>query len=106
MNELNIYDNFNYKKILKEVNLYFNGYYKWYNAKTVFAPKEGKYTLSIDKWNIRICYWDENSPEGIKTKELIKKFVNLYFSKNTAFIVHYGNCDFLKDYHNVEIILR
>lgn len=33
MNELNIYKKFNYNKLLKISNLYFNTNYKWYNKK-------------------------------------------------------------------------
>lgn len=95
MNELNIYKKFNYKRILKIANLYFNNNYKWYNAKTVFAPQNGGYTISLNKYNIRICYWLGDTIEEEKSKEIIKEFILEILNSENTNIICYGDCDIL-----------
>ena len=95
MNELNIYKKFSYKKTLKTANLYFNNNYKWYNKKTVFAPQNGRYTISLNKYNVRICYWFNNTQEDKKTKEMIKNFILDILNNENTNIICSGECDLL-----------
>lgn len=96
MNELNIYKNFNYRKLRKLANTYFNEHYKWYNARTVFASREALYTVSISRKNIRICYWDEQSERGDGVKEILREFLSLVFHNERIDVVYTGNCDILE----------
>lgn len=103
VNVLNIYDSFNYKQLLKIANLHFNGCYKWYNAKTVFAPRDGTYTVSINKWCVRVCYWYEDTPDGEKAKESLKEFIDEVLKENTATVVcNSSKCDLVNDFYFVQ----
>jgi hypothetical protein len=104
MNELNIYTHFNYRKLRKKANLYFDKKYVWYYPHTVFAPKHGKFTLSLGKNSIRICYWDEDTEEGKAAKEYIKQFIEDNFSHKTIGITYIGKCDIIKDFDNIKTI--
>lgn len=104
MNELNIYTNFNYRKILKSANLLFDGRYIHCHAKTVFAPKNGTFSISLTRWNIRICYWNENTEQGMQEKNLIKKFIEENFSDKTIGITCLGPCDILNDLGSVRVM--
>lgn len=97
MNELNIYKKFNYKKLLKTTNFYFGQKYKWYNYKTVYAPQNGNYTISFNKYNIRICYWADDTDESKKIKAKLKKFVDDILQKEKTSIFCIGECDILND---------
>lgn len=98
MNELNIYKKFDYNKLLKISNLYFNNKYKWYNKKTVFAPEKGIYTVSISKYNVRICYWTDTSAEFEKDYLLIKKYLSEILDNQKTNIVCYGECNILDSF--------
>lgn len=95
MNELNIYTKFNYKKIVKNANIFFDNNYNQLKYKTVFANKDDTFTVSIYKHSIRICYWNENTEKGNQSKILLKKFLVNNFSGNTLIISTYGNCDII-----------
>lgn len=95
MNELNIYKNFNYRKLLRTANIYFNSNCKWYNKKTVFAPEDGNYTISINRYNIRICYWTDNSIESEKIKVKLKDFLLTVLENKKTKVICSGECDIL-----------
>lgn len=96
MNELNIYRNFNYRELRKLANIYFNGHYKWYNARTVFASQKAQYTVSINKNNIRICYCDGQSEQEKSVKEILRKFLLLVFHNESIDVIYTDNCDILE----------
>lgn len=98
MNELNIYKKFNYNRLLKISNLYFNSNYKWYSKKTVFAPEKGKYTVSISKYNVRICYWVDSHAEFEKDYLLIKRYLFEIFENQKTNVVCSGECNILDDF--------
>ncbi len=98
MNELNIYKKFNYNKLLKISNLYFNTNYKWYNKKTVFAPERGRYTVSISRYNVRICYWNDTSTEFEKDYSLIKKYLFEILENQKTNIICLGECNILDNF--------
>lgn len=102
MNELNIYADFNYRKILKNANLLFDGHYFHCHAKTIFAPKNGTFSISLNKWNIRICYWNEHTEQGAKAKALIIKFIEENFSNKTIGVTCFGSCDILNELDSVK----
>ena len=77
--------------------MYFNDGYRWYNAKTVFAPQNGGYTVSLNKYNVRICYRLGNTKEEEKSKEVIKRFILEILDKENTNIVCSGDCDVLND---------
>lgn len=104
MNELNIYKNFNYNKLLKISNLYFNANYKWYNKKTVFAPEKGKYTVSISKYNVRICYWSDTSTEFDKDFLLIKNYLFEILENKKTNIICFGECNILDNFTSINKI--
>lgn len=104
MVEINIYTKFNYIKIKHRANIYFNKKYKWYNSKTVFAPKYGNYLVSLKHNNIRICYWDKCYEENIKTKQLIKNFIKDNFSNQTIGIKTTGKCDIFDELKTIKTI--
>ena len=102
MNELNIYNIYNYRKLKKISNIYCDGGYKWYNAKTVFSPLQLNCTISINKNKIRICYWDEYSEKGKQTIIYIKNYI-LQISKESNDMLYYtGQGNEFKNCGNLE----
>ena len=105
MNELCIYKKLKYRQIIKRANNSFaNRKKNPFLFKTVFAQQNEAYSISIDKNLIRICYWDENSNEGISAKKKIIKFLSDSFSGETIFISKNGKCDILNDLDNIKTI--
>lgn len=104
MNELHIYKKIKYWNILKRANILFGRDCPWFMYKTVFAKKENKYTVYINKYFIRICYWDEYSEDGIFAKNLIKNFLLDNFSGETIVVSKTGKCDILNDLNNIKTI--
>lgn len=70
----------------------------------LFLQKNNTYTISINKNSIRICYWDELSKNGIKSKKLIKKFLLDNFYGETLIVSKNGDCDILKELDHIKII--
>ena len=104
MNELNIYTHYNYKRMIKKANRCFSNIYTWYNPKTVFAPETGTFSISINRYSIRICYWDIHSVQGKREIENIKKFIEETFENQTIGIKYYGNYNILSDLKSVKTI--
>lgn len=104
MNEINIYVNYNYKKVKIQANLFFNKNFNKFNAKTVFAPQEGTYSISLRKNNIRICYWEENTKHGQKNINTIKKFLTKVFKNHTIGFTFVGNTNILNSLSSIKKI--
>lgn len=105
MTQINIYTKkINYRRLLKQTNLYFENKYVWYRPLTVFAPYAGKYLVSINKGNIRLCYWDENTKEGENAKKILKKYIIDTLSNSTIGIDCSENCDFFSDINTIKTI--
>ncbi len=86
MNELNIYIKFDYEKFLTKVNNYFNDNEidrKEYK-RTVFAPEDKGYVISINRNNIYITYFNE---EGLN---IVNQFINENIV-NQVIILQYNN---------------
>lgn len=83
MNELNIYARYNYKRLIRKANLYFNKKFHWLFPQTVFAPLDGKYSIAFRKYSIHISYWDEESQQCKEEKNSLKTFLsnNVYDMK-------------------------
>lgn len=106
INELNIYTDFKYRKMIKRANLYFNNRYLWYCPKTVFAPQLGNYTISFSKRNIRICCWkkDENTEQYQRSKNILKSFIEDNLQNNIIGITFNPDCDILDLVSNIKKI--
>ena len=104
MIEINIYTKFNYTKIKKQANIFFNQNYKWYNLKTVFVVNNDTYLISLRKNNIRICYWDISGDENNSTKKLIKNFLKENFSNKTIGVTIIGKCDIFDELTTINTI--
>lgn len=104
MNEINIYAKYNYKKARKKANIYFNKKYNRLNMKTIFAPKAGTYSVSLRKNNIRICYWEENTKNGKKNIDLIKRFVEEIFHNNVIGFTFDGETNILNNLNSIKKI--
>lgn len=104
MIETNIYTyGLNYRKLIKKSNLYFAQKYNWYNPKTIFAPEKGNYLVSIQKGNIRICYWDEQTPSGIHTRFFLKKYIEANIKNVTIGLKTNDDNDFFSKLESVKI---
>lgn len=106
INELNIYTDFNYKRMIKRANLYFTKRYLWYCPKKIFAPQYGNYTISFYKRNIRICCWENNSDieQYKKTKDFIRFFIENNLKSNVVGITFNQNCNILDLVSNIKTI--
>ena len=93
MNELNIYAKYNYKKLVKQANLYFNQRYSWLKPQTVFAPYDGKFMIAIRKNNIHLSYWDEETEQGYNEKEKLKCFLQENVKNMTIFLQSSQHCE-------------
>lgn len=104
MNELYIYTKFNYKKMIKKANAFFENKHNKCKFKTVFADRDDTFTVSINKQSIRICYWDENTEKGKKTENNLKKFLINNFSGSTLVISVHGKCDIINQPNSFKTI--
>lgn len=106
VHELNLYTNYNYRKIVKRANLYFNKKYLWYSPRNIFAPQYGNYTISFYKKNIRICCWQKNddNEEYQNTKNFIKEFLDNNLKNDTIGITFNQNCDILDLVNSIKTI--
>ena len=82
MNELNIYANYNYRRLIKNANRQLNN--SRLERRTVFAPKNKGYSIAIYKYNIHIIY---DNLEGL---QIVKQFVENNI-KNKEVVLQYKN---------------
>jgi len=57
----------------------------------------------MNRWNIRICYWDEHSSQNSLIKKNIIEFLEDCFKGCTVGVTYDGECDILNDLHLVKI---
>ena len=93
MNDINIYARYDYRKLRKKASFFFDNKYRVFNPKSVFAPLKGTYLISINRFNIHVAYWDENSKEGIEDKKRIKNFLEENIFDMNIVLEYSKKCD-------------